>query len=440
MCGSNSLSTILEAHNCTFSGGSGSRAPLYAYYELHVLLVNCSITTSSASTYAIRTGAGSGTSGEGTFIHCTITTATDNYLATAGQGIKLVFAGCTYKGAAIASDDFPATTQDIDIRIYSASTVTSNVSGASWSLSHSQMSADGMIYNQVDYLKYPAYLPYGTGNTTIYTLNWTAYWRSGLATAARGPYMRNYSNGGASVAGTNAKWNFTASKWGYSVNSTVVFSGKPVNIELSVPTAGAGTGDFAAVLDISTYSDTATALRCNNFTAWADVILNGTIETNGNLTNASVVISLYNSTGFMSELANNTWNFTAGIEYNITEINGNLLVFWTANASGQYRIMLNVTNGTGFFNTTVTTEGFWIRANATVPAGAVPSPMIDIDFEPMVDIIYDQRQEIILGVVLMGMLMLAVMAYRNRKHLANRRWRMGAVEIRWGGQTKRRNG
>jgi len=192
-------------------------------------------------------------------------------------------------------------------------------------------------------------------------------------------------------------------------------------------------------LNVATYSDAATAIPCNNFTAWADVILNGTVQAYGDVANASIVISLYNESGYMSDLLDVIFNLTAGTEYNITELNGNILLYWTANASGRYYVRLNVTKPADFYNTTVTTEGFFIRANATAAATGV-KPMIDLDFEPLVEIIYEQRQEILIGVTLMGILMLAYMTYDNRKHLKNRRWRIGKLEVRWGGGYRKARG
>lgn len=496
-----------------------------------------------------------------TLINCTMSSQTDNRLAIAVYFAQVTFVDCTYKGNPIASDDLGITTQDIDVRIYEASVLTSDVSTASWALRHDEMDSTGMITTPA-YTRVPGYLAYGQGSPSkIYTLNWTGYWPSGTSVANRVYYTYNYSNGAAPESGTNGKWNITASDWGHYTNSVEVWSGTNAAINLmaivipaTVPpgldadsymltyedaahtipkanftwgddvyftylleataamlgdytnftvattgwatvlwisnttldygagipeggaftfatttltnatyyilatiehpdiattsivtqfsivdpgTSGTGSGDFAAAANIVAYSDAATTIPCNNFTFNADVVINGTITTNGNLTNASVIIGLYNSTGFMSELLNVTWNFTASIEYNITEINGGIILFWQANASGQYHILLNITNATAFYNTTVTTEGFWVRPQAAAASTTIIKPMVNYDLTPIIRLVEESAGNILTGFILFIVLLLIGISWRVSQKRGPTKWSVGPVTLRYSPKNRR---
>jgi hypothetical protein len=656
-----------ELVNCTLTAGTASQYILYGAYSLNIKSVNTAFVS-----------------------------ATDNYLATAIHHMRAEFAGCTFAGgggaaAPISADDFRTSTQDIDIRIYEASTVTSDVSTASWALRHDEMDSTGMITTPA-YTKVPGYLAYGQGSpSTIYCLNWTGFWPSGTSVANRvlPQYTFNYSNGAAAESGTNAKWNITASDWGYYTNSTTVWSGTNATVNLTaivipptVPpglegdcsintyddgthtniqanytwgadmfaaglvqwnadiddvyanatlynstgtelawwnatydfTAGAavstdtlfgvglsydtsnagngtfyllitfenssiettslsvqyavlsslipglreyafigtydtlgdfrtnytwgevielegditttydlagayvnltvrdasgatvlwlgnhtetytaatgiqlsttaggvinvdtsllvngsyvavatiehssmtatniyggfhvmaeaatatGSGDFAAAANVVTYSDAATTIPCNNFTFMADVVINGTITTNGNLTNASVIIGLYNSTGFLVILLNVTWNFTASIEYNITEINGGIILFWQANASGQYHILLNITNATAFYNTTVTTEGFWVRAYVAPGVPTIIKPMVNYDLTPVIQLVEESAGNILTGFIIFIILLIIGISWRVSQKKGPVRWSVGPVTLRYSSNNRRK--
>jgi len=369
---------VMDFVNCTLTG-NGYNLWATTYSGL-VTLINSTVSADTASRNVFR-------GYNVVAINCAFTSLTNNYLFSDAYTHTLIFAGCTYQGAAIATDDFPLTTQDIDIRIYEASAVTSNVSGVSWSVSHQYMDSYGFFYNANVSLKIPGFLPFGKGNTTLFLLSWSAYWYSSLSVANRVKYFFNVSRGAAAGGLYNDQWNITASKWGYSVNSTEVWAGTAADIHLGVPaTGGGGGGDYATppgLWDINpfyTYSDGLYGTHQVNYTNGADMFAQARITWNNDIDDVLCNATLYSSpTATPLAWWNASYDFAANTTTSTNTIFGVGLSYDTSLAgNGSFYLVIT------FWNDTIITTSLAVQYAVL---SAIPSPgLISGDTETYHDV------------------------------------------------------
>jgi PKD repeat protein len=329
------LNGLVEVHNSTITG----RLPLYTVnYGGEYVVTNSTITSNVVGSYCISGGVHL-TARDVTFVSVTAAR-----LTIGAYALRLVFAGCTYNGAAIASADIPGTAADYDIRIYEASliTETDGLPNVGISLSHPSMNENGRMYDRTNYLKIPGFLLYSptdaTGNTTLYLLNRSSYWRSGLAVISR--IWQNWSNYGG-VEATNAEWNITAARYGYhtDINSTWAGTGASVTL-IAIETPDAEVNST-----VRTYSTnvTVSANLSSKFNYTETVYINGTVRLNRDLT-ANVNVSVYNaSDGYITNLMDTNHALPGNETVNLTDINSDTVLFWTPSREGQCFIHLAVT-------------------------------------------------------------------------------------------------
>ena len=152
-------------------------------------------------------------------IGCALVTTTDNKLAGAVNRVIATFANTTYQGAAIDTDDFDVTTQDLDIRIYGANTVTEGtpLADVGVTIDHPSMDSRGMFVDSTAYRSLPPFLPYpltdAAGESVIFTLQKTGHWCSELAIGSR--TWKYWSDSGQAETGDNRKYTVTLAKVGY---------------------------------------------------------------------------------------------------------------------------------------------------------------------------------------------------------------------------------
>jgi len=205
-------------------------------------LYNCRVTQRTAARYVFYY--------VGLFaVNADFISVTDNLLAVASTTVKFSFAGCSYDGGGgalpINSDDFGVVTQDIDIRIYEASTVTvaGNLAGVSLSPDHPSLDSLGMLYDDdTFYMKIPGYLSCdqtnASGISTLYLLQKSAYWPSGLAVGSR--TWKYWSDSGQAETGDNQKWTVTMAKSGYVTDTDTDWAGNAMTGTLDPVVAGGG--------------------------------------------------------------------------------------------------------------------------------------------------------------------------------------------------------
>ncbi|MDD3962230.1 MAG: PKD domain-containing protein, partial [Bacteroidales bacterium] len=248
---------------------------------------------------------------------------------------KASFYGCIYNGVPISSASFGYTSMDIDLRIYEASTVSSNVSGVSWALDHPLLTPEGMIFDSTNYMYVPGYLSYGNGNTTIFTLNRSAFWRSGLAVASRTWF--NVSNNPS-----GSQWNITASKWGYAVNSTEVWSGTNAVINLTVPSLGTSTPPgLEDSVALFTYIDGTYGEQTANYTWGDDAFAFGQITWNADINNVFCNLTLESTTATIDWISNVSYDFTDGVAVDTDTLFGVGISYDTSLlANGTYTLVI----------------------------------------------------------------------------------------------------
>lgn len=223
---------FIEMQNSTITGIG--RDAVVTNRGVTVFLVNCSL--ASGSTFFVFTAADVGVI---TAINCTLTSNTDNRLASSTYGFKLVLAGCTYQGIGIIADDFPNATLDYDIRIYEESSITetNGESDVIIGSSHPSMDAEGMLYDDTNYIKIPGCInipPTVTGISKAYILQKSAYWRSGLAVVSR--TWVYWSDSGQAETGDNQKWTIYGGKTSYSSDTDTDWAGNAMTLNITAPT------------------------------------------------------------------------------------------------------------------------------------------------------------------------------------------------------------
>ena len=319
------LGASIEMHSCTVNGQGNEGV---AIKDSDFLAVNTTI-SSGGTDYVLSLT--TTTSTVATLIDCALTSNTDNRLVKANYLVKVTFAGCTYQGVAIGTDDFPVTTSNHDIRIYESSTVTetNGLSGVAVSPSHPDL-INGFLYDDTNHLYIPGFLSYSptntTGASTLFLANWTAFWPSGTAVADRVALMQNWSHGADAEAGHNQQWNLTASRWGYVTDCADVWSGTNATVTLTAVNPSA--------MNYHTNTTTAANVPQSNIGPEGQLYFNGTFNSTADITDLWVNASVYDSatdTWQRDLISDTSISIIQDIEYNMTtEFNSNNPIYINA--------------------------------------------------------------------------------------------------------------
>lgn len=313
---------------------------IYAQYTpAHIYLINSTVSADTAGRNCIFISYG----GRLTAINCAFTSVTDNNLVVESYEGIYDFAGCTYQGAAILPNDFSYTAGTFDIRVYGACDIKTNQAAAKIAVDHPAMNTLGFIEDDTNYLQIPGYLSYGNANTTVYLLNWTGYWRSGLAIADR--VQMNWSNGGAAASGYNQQWNITVGYPGYQSNYTTIWSGSDATIDLTaVPTVTTVETVYLNYSEpVEVYNNSAGTNNTGQIDGYAAAYFNGSyaVVTADDLATVNVTVHNSDHTA-IAWLLNATHSMKENVSVNLTELNSDTIISWTNNGTAA-NYYINVT-------------------------------------------------------------------------------------------------